>query len=240
MPGWLGLPSAALGVPSALGQMQTVADPSFTWGEGGRRMTPEDIALERKLAAQQMQGGADYSPVQSWTQGLARMSQGLIGGMQMADARKDSEANAAQGDKIMQALMTGAGGDDVVARAMMDPSLPDPVRQFAELQYKQTHRPAPQPGEFERALTDSGVAPGTPEWQAAMVKRRDNMLDPLMTIATANGPIVVPRSKALAEGGDPTSATPGGAAPPATLPPDFDAFDKGGPASSKAPATFPR
>lgn len=217
--GWLGaLPQAAFGIPRAMGQMQTAADPSFTWGKGGRRMSAEDIALERRMAAQQMQGGADYSPVQHWTQGLARMSQGLIGGMQMRDARKAGDANAAEGDAITKALLAGgsggSGGDPIMA-ALLNPNTPEEVRQLAMMEYKQANKPPPQPGEFERALTDSGVAPGTPEWQAMMVKRRDNMLDPLMTIMTPNGPLVVPRSQALAEGGDPVSPAPGGATSPA-------------------------
>src|SRR3546814_20801155 len=53
-----------------VGQMQT-AQP-FTWGQGGQRLTPEDIALQRRLAAQQMQQGADFSPIGHWSQGLAR------------------------------------------------------------------------------------------------------------------------------------------------------------------------
>lgn len=213
----------------------------FIWGEAGHRMTPEDIALQRRLAAQQMQGGADYSPVQHWAQGLARMSQGIIGGLQMKDARKASEANVAEGDAITRALLSGGeGSGDPVLAALLNPNTPEQTRDLAMMQYKQANRPPPQPGEFERALTDSGVAPGTPEWQAAMVRRRDNMLDPLASVPLPGGQVYLgPRSglSAVLGGGDPASTAPGGASPPATLPPDFDGFDKGGPAS-KAPGGF--
>src|SRR3546814_7656957 len=60
-----------------VGQMQTAQ--AFTWGQGGQRLTPEDIALQRRLAAQQMQQGADFSPIGYWSQGLARVAQGLFG-----------------------------------------------------------------------------------------------------------------------------------------------------------------
>jgi hypothetical protein len=52
----------------------------FLWGRGGRRRTADDIALERRFAQQQMATGADASPVGHWTQGLARVANGLAGG----------------------------------------------------------------------------------------------------------------------------------------------------------------
>src|SRR3546814_14365768 len=84
-----------------VGQMQT-AQP-FTWGQGGQRLTPEDIALQRRLAAQQMQQGADFSPIGHWSQGLARVAQGLFGGMRERRAAKASEANAAESNAVLQA-----------------------------------------------------------------------------------------------------------------------------------------
>lgn len=186
------------------------------------------------MAEQMLAQGADFSPVGHWTQGLARASQGILGGLRLRDVRKDSEAAAAQGDMIAQALM-GGGGQDLVAAALMDPNTPKAVRDFAELRYRTENRAPPQPGEFERALQDSGVLPGTPEWAAKMQQRVGNMLDPLIVIPTPNGPLVTPRSQALMGGGDPASAASGGASPPPVLPPDFD-FDEGGPVAT--PATF--
>lgn len=226
---WIGaLPSGAFSAGN-IGQMQTAAEP-FVWGGAGQRRTPEQLAAEREMAERMLAAGGDYSPVQSWTQGLARLSEGLIGGLRMADVRKQEKQSAAAGDAITQALL-GGGGSDVVTAALLDPSTPKATRDFAEMRYRNTHRPPPQPGEFERALEASGVAPGTPEWTSSMAKRVNNMLDPLMVIPTPQGPYVTPRSQALLGGGDPASASPGGASPPSTLPPDFD-FDKGGPTPS--------
>ena len=38
------------------------------------------LQRKRRLAEALMMQGADYSPVKSWTQGAARLAQGLIGG----------------------------------------------------------------------------------------------------------------------------------------------------------------
>lgn len=225
--------------PQALGQMQTVAEP-FVWDGGGQRRTPEDLAIERAIAEQQIATGTDFSPVGHWTQGLARVAQGVLGNMRLADVRKATEANAASGDAIARALAEG-GGNDVVAAALMDANTPKAVRDFAELRYRNEHRAPQQPGEFERALRDSGVAPDTPEWAAAMVRRRDNMLDPMASVPLPGGQVYLGPRSGLANvlgGGDPASSAPGGASPPSTLPPDFD-FGDGGPAPG-APATFRR
>lgn len=54
---------------------------TFIWGAGGQKMSPEQVARQREIAAALMQGGMDYSPVDHWLQGAARASQGLVGGL---------------------------------------------------------------------------------------------------------------------------------------------------------------
>lgn len=44
----------------------------FLWGQGGRRLTPEEIARQRQIADALL--APDYSPVGHWLQGLARMA----------------------------------------------------------------------------------------------------------------------------------------------------------------------
>lgn len=63
---------------------------TFIWGAGGQKMSPEQVARQREIAAALMQGGMDYSPVDHWLQGAARASQGLVGGL------KDRWANEAE------------------------------------------------------------------------------------------------------------------------------------------------
>src|SRR3546814_3091554 len=67
-------------------------------------------SLQRRLAAQQMQQGADFSPIGHWSQGLARVAQGLFGGMRERRADKASEANAAESNAVLQALMGQQSG----------------------------------------------------------------------------------------------------------------------------------
>ena len=62
-----GLPGATPDIAMLLSQSGSAPSQAFTWGSGGRRMTPDDIARERALAARQMK--SDFSPVQHWTQG---------------------------------------------------------------------------------------------------------------------------------------------------------------------------
>ncbi len=53
------------------------AEGFFTWGAGGSKLTPEQIAIARQLLMRKKMQGADTSPVQSWTQGAARVADAL-------------------------------------------------------------------------------------------------------------------------------------------------------------------
>lgn len=248
---WLGaLPQGAFPV----GQMQTAAP--FVWGRGGARMTPEQIAMQREIALRETQG--DYSPIGHWTQGLGRVLDGVSGGLRNRRIAKAEAANAAEGDAVMRVLMVGgsmpgaSGGaidesgatkpaNEHVIAAMLNPNLPESVREFAKMQYKQMQpKPPPEPTEFERSLIASGILPGTPEWTAAFKSKVQNTLDPWTNIVVGGNSYSGRQSMVdnALKGGGPASAGPGGATPPSTLPPDFD-FGKGGPTPT-ASGRFPR
>lgn len=53
----------------------------FVWGANGAAVSPEQIQRRRQIAAALIKGGADLSPVGHWTQGLARLAQGGLGGL---------------------------------------------------------------------------------------------------------------------------------------------------------------
>lgn len=89
---------------------------AFQWGANGARMTPEDIAAQKKVAAAMMEKGADYSPVRSAWQGVARAAQGVLGGYQDGEASKAAAANAAD-NKAMIAALLGGGGMTAAAPA---------------------------------------------------------------------------------------------------------------------------
>lgn len=72
----------------------------FLWGAGGAAVTPEQVARQREMAALLMREGANYSPVGHWTQGLARMAQGIVGGLESrwADEREAEGRSAFQSE----------------------------------------------------------------------------------------------------------------------------------------------
>src|SRR3546814_2208697 len=95
--------------------------------------------------------GADFSPIGHWSQGLARVAQGLFGGMRERRADKASEANAAESNAVLQALMgqqsgatgtAGAGNPQApdsrsaIIAALSNPYLSDDVRKFAGQEYQ--------------------------------------------------------------------------------------------------------
>lgn len=202
---------------SVLPQQTTPANP-FLWQQGGGRLTPEDLAMRRRMAMQNIAAGMDTSPVASWTQGAARVAQALVGNLQQGRLDKVSAQNAAASQAALGAL--GTGGDEAsIARILADPYLDDGVKEVAKLKWQATHRAPVQPSEFERALQASGVLPGTPEWQQAMQRRVSNQLDPFVNTQLPGGGFYSgPRSlfEAQLGGGDQPSGTPGAVAPPAS------------------------
>jgi hypothetical protein len=104
------LPSGLFGLTPGMmpqpGQMPPQAPPqAFQWGAGGAQVTPEQIAMQQKIALQNQQAGMDTSPVGSWTQGLARVAQALVGNMQARRADKLQSANQSATQQIMQSLL---------------------------------------------------------------------------------------------------------------------------------------
>lgn len=207
MVGWLGAMPQGI---AALGQMETMHEP-FVWGAGGSRMTPEEIAFQRRLAAGQQQ--MDYSPVGHWTQGLARVADNVGGALREKRADKAAGVNAAEADAVMRSLMAppqeGAalGAGDPVTAALLNPNLPENVRDFAKMQWEVKNRKPSAPTEFERELQAAGIMPGTPGYAEAMQKRVTMKTDPevIVPLPGGMGTYVGPRSglSAIMEGGGP-------------------------------------
>lgn len=192
----------------------------FMWGRGGRRMTPEDLTLQRRLAASQLASGADYSPVGHWTQGLARAASGLAGGVNMRRADRAAERNAAETSEVMQALLAGGepveGGADPVAAALANPYISDEARRLALNVWESRQPKAPNPTEFERLLTARGIEPGTQDWNTALDRYISGKSDPQVTVTLPGGGIFVGPQSELATvlqggGGRTSGAAPGGA-----------------------------
>jgi spore germination cell wall hydrolase CwlJ-like protein len=93
----------------------------FQWGANGARMTPEDIAAQQKVAQAMMEKGSDATPLPTgtrgsgiWTQGLARVAKGIVGGYDLGEAAKASQANA-DDNKAMIATLLGGGAPAATA-----------------------------------------------------------------------------------------------------------------------------
>lgn len=76
----------------------------FVWGRGGSK---DSVSRRRQLAEVLMKGGMDYSPVQHWTQGAARIAQALVGGWEAGQADKQEKAN---NESFANSLAAALGG----------------------------------------------------------------------------------------------------------------------------------
>src|SRR5690606_16011922 len=90
---------------------------TFIWGAGGQKMSPEQVARQREIAAALMQGGMDYSPVDHWLQGAARASQGLVGGLKDRWAG-EAEQRGREGFQSQWDSVFGGGSASPVAAAL--------------------------------------------------------------------------------------------------------------------------
>ena len=218
-------------------------DGAFLWGRGGQRMTPEEIAIQRDLAARMSAQGMDFSPVGHWTQGLARAAQGALGGLAERKARKALDANAAESLEVLRALMGGdaPASNDAVLAALTNPYVSDQVRDLAGMEYQRRNPKPQQPNAWEQMLLGAGLAPGSDEWRQANADAIRAKNDPQVTVTLPGGGIFVGPQSELANvlqgGGGQASGVAPGAGPPAMLPPDFDFGDEGG--SASAPSGFP-
>lgn len=79
---------------------------NFIWGDAGAQLTPESIAAQRKIAQAMMARGADYSPVQHWTQGLARATEGMLGGLDAARLDMAEKQNATAEKELLASLIS--------------------------------------------------------------------------------------------------------------------------------------
>jgi len=199
----------------------------FVWGQGGARLTPEQIMAQREIAQGQMK--ADFSPVGSVWEGLGRVANNVTGALQGRSLGKQDAANRSESDALLKAIM---GGDkDAVTAGLTSPYASPQVQQFAKMQYDRQNPKPRMPFEFEGLLSAAGFQPGTPEYTAKAQELLTTRTDPFTNITLGDGRTAFgPQSlvqQALAGQGQPQTNVPQGAAPPKTLPPDFD-FGQGG------------
>lgn len=165
-------------VAQALAQPQQTP---FVWGQGGSRLTPEQLAMERERAASMMQ--SDYSPVGHWSQGLGRVADNVLGAFEMKGVKKDeAEMQASRDAQIAQLL--GAGNADLAPAFTSN----DPVAQsLAETIFGLRNPKPSKPLEFQQILIDAGFKPGTPEYQAEALRLARAKNDPFITASLPDG-----------------------------------------------------
>lgn len=80
----------------------------FLWGRAGRKLTPDQVEQEREMANVLAKGAMDYSPVGHWSQGLNRVAQGLLAGIdyRMADKAEGEIAGVNKG--LISSLLGGS------------------------------------------------------------------------------------------------------------------------------------
>lgn len=88
--------------------MAMEANAPFLWGSGGRRLTPEEILMERKASSALGSEAMSTAPVGHWSQGLNRVLQGLMAGYDGYSADQASKQNGTESAAVIQALLGGA------------------------------------------------------------------------------------------------------------------------------------
>lgn len=92
----------------------------FVWGSGGSK---DSASRRRQLAEALMKQGMDYSPVQHWTQGLARLAQALVGGYEAGQSDKQDKANNEALAAALTGALGGSGGSASPATPAVAPSM---------------------------------------------------------------------------------------------------------------------
>lgn len=127
---------------------------AFVWGDAGAQMTPEAIAAQRKIAQAMMARSGDYSPIQSPWQGVARVAEGLAGGLDARTADAAEKRNATAEQALLASLIPGAAASAPAAPAAPaaapavagDASLPRGIRNNNPLNIEAGTFTSSQPG----------------------------------------------------------------------------------------------
>ncbi len=115
--------------------------------DAASQVTPESLAIRRKLALALMQEGSSAAPVRSWTQGLARIAQGISGGYDLY--RSDQQEQSARQDatkQVLAALSPQSAAAPAAASPAVDSSAPRGYRNNNPLNIEAGDFSQSQPG----------------------------------------------------------------------------------------------
>lgn len=104
-----------------------MAEPFF-WGQGGAKLTPEQLALARAVLARKKSQGVDTSPVGHWTAGAARVVDALGDVVQERrlnnQQAENDQYNVSQTEPLIAALTGGSSAPVVAAPVATSSSAP--------------------------------------------------------------------------------------------------------------------
>src|ERR1700756_3034177 len=106
--------------------------PTFQWGSNGARLTPDEIAAQRKVADALMAQGSDASPFPvgtrgfgEVTQGLARLAKGISAGLDYREADQAAKQNADDNKAMIAALLGGGAAAPATSSTPTVAAVPD-------------------------------------------------------------------------------------------------------------------
>jgi hypothetical protein len=192
------------------------------------------MEIARLLAQKQIDAGSDYSPVRHWTQGLSRVAQALMGGLEMRSLKKEEAANSAHSQELMGALIptTGQPTLEAAMRATTDPFATPEVREMGKFWMDRlvpkpsTAQPYRQEdnagnvwergadGKFKLIFTDR--APKQMVANGQLITSTNPYIDGPPTASPGIAPPAGPQPGAIVD--DPRLAVPGGAGSQAPRP----------------------
>lgn len=130
--------------------------------------TAAPVDYRRKIAMELMQQGMDGAPIKHWTQGLAKLGQGALGGYEMYQADQKDKADDVEGAKAYMALLQNTPGASPAPAAAAPAQAPAPVPPASPA----VPMAAPMGNKVVDALTPppvTGPRPGGPVMPSAKV-----------------------------------------------------------------------
>lgn len=177
-------------------QMMRGAPEPFVWGEGGAKLSPEQVAMLRARGEGMAQ--SDYSPVGHWLQGVGRVVDNVDGALKVKRAEEMEGENREYQARMAEGLASGNVDDATIARVLMDPHASQGAQAYAGMLMKgRQAKPAKMPREVQLAMIANDPSQPAYARQAAQ-SALDLENDPFVTFS---GPTIgyVGRQSGLTE-----------------------------------------
>ncbi len=135
-------------------------------------MTPQDVASARKYGTGLMQQGTDASPVGHWTQALARVLQGGVGGYEVGSANKGEVEGRASGNALIAQALNGGNLQSSVGPMMANPWTADTGKDLslAIIKHRMGHNPEESKAKIAAQLATAAANNAHAEYYRASAK----------------------------------------------------------------------